>query len=144
MNDTLAAFARILLRPEATASIKKDFLRTLSVGVAHDPSLADQALADTVAIAAQDRWWGVRQSAMWTLGTIFIVRPDLATREITECVAKAIGDSVVGEPTEDVAKAAKRTLDCIVRSRPDLAALIQPATPLRPPASPTLSDLDHV
>jgi hypothetical protein len=151
MSDTLAEFARSLLRPEETASNKKDFLRVLSVGVAHNPSLADETLAAAIANVAHDRWWGVRELALLTLRTVFLVRPELATREIVERVATAEEISCPGfndfsgqRHREDIAKAAKKTLDCIVKSRPDLAASVTLCAPQRSPNSCTVRGLDHV
>ena len=87
---------------------------------------------------------------MWTLTTIFAVRPDLATREIVDRVANAAEISCPGfhdfygkQHREDVAKAAKDTLNRIAKSRPELASPIQPTIPTKLAVPRTPSELGH-
>lgn len=137
MSDTLTKFAEVLLHPGIRASTKRDFLLVLGVGIKQEPALANKYLTDLVVEAGKDRWWGVRESAMWGLFTIVAVRPELVTPKIVDYVLDAsklsfpaTTDIGGGRLPEDIAKLAKRVLDMIAKSRPDLLPISEPMTPV--------------
>jgi hypothetical protein len=126
MEDKLIILAGVLLGPQVKVSTKKDFLSALSQGICLSPSLATQSLTDLVAECLKDQWWGVRESATWTLRTILSVRPDLAHPGIIEIVHGASNGISDSKPRESVDEVARNVLELIAKIRPDLPSATRP------------------